>query len=136
MAGFQTLQSVIERPKFHAIEIIIFGLLILLLITGTYLRNRIWKSEIELLTDCVKKSPRKDRPHYNLGTVFLDQGKYQEAINQYKEALQTNPNFAEAHYNLGDAYLMIGKRGLALIEYQIFKTMNPGSPRALNKKTK
>ena len=78
---YTTLQSVAGRPKFHAWEIIIYGLLIFLLMTGSYWRNRVWESELELWTDCVKKSPNKDRPHNNLGDVFLNQGKYQEATS-------------------------------------------------------
>jgi tetratricopeptide (TPR) repeat protein len=131
-----TLQSVIERPTFHAWEIIIYGLLILLLMTGSYWRNRVWKSELELWTDCVKKSPNKARPHNNLGTVFLDRGKYQEAIPHLNEALRINPNYAEAHYNLGDAYFMTGNRGLAMREYEILKTMNPALANALYQKIK
>ena len=69
-----TIQSVIERPGPHVGEMIIYGLLILLLITGTYWRNRVWNSELELWDDCVKKSPNKDRPHNNLGNAFLEPG--------------------------------------------------------------
>ena len=120
------MQSVVQRPKPHVEEMIICGLLILLLMTGTYWRNRVWSSEVELWTDCVKKSPHKDRPHNNLGNALFYQGKYQEATNQYNEALRINRNFAEAHYNLGKAYLMISDRGLALKEYEILKTLNRG----------
>jgi hypothetical protein len=40
-----TMGSVIERPKPHVGEILIYGLLILLLMAGTYSRNRVWNSE-------------------------------------------------------------------------------------------
>jgi tetratricopeptide (TPR) repeat protein len=130
------MRSVIERPKPHLAEIIIYGLVILLLMTGTYWRNRVWNSELELWTDCVKKSPNKDRPHNGLGNVFFNQGKYQEAANQYNEALRINPNYAEARYNIGNAYLMVGNRWLALEEYEILKRMNPNLANALYQKIK
>jgi hypothetical protein len=82
-ARYTTIQSVMERPKPHVLEIIIYGLLILLLMIGTYWRNRVWNSELELWADCVKKSPNKDRPHNNLGSFFLEQSKYGEATPQY-----------------------------------------------------
>ena len=131
-----TMQSVAQRPKPRVGEMIIYGLLILLLMAGTYWRNRVWNSELELWTDCVKKSPKKDRPHHNLGFSFFNQGKYQEATDQYNQALRINPNYAEAHYNLGNAYLMIGNRGLALKEYEILKTINPGLASDLYQKMK
>jgi tetratricopeptide (TPR) repeat protein len=86
-------------------EVIFCVFVLILLILGTYSRNRVWNSEVELWTDCVKKSPNKDRPYNNLGFGFLNQGKYQEATNQYKEALRINPNSAEAHNNVGLVFL-------------------------------
>jgi len=99
------IQSVIERPKPHVEEIIIYSLVILLLTTETYWRNKVWNSEIKLWTDCVKKSPKKERPHNNLGFAFLNQGNYQEAIAYFTETLRIKPNLEEMHYNLGKVYL-------------------------------
>ncbi len=48
-----TVQAAKERPKFHGVEMIVYGLLILLLATGTYWRKGVWNSELELWTDCV-----------------------------------------------------------------------------------
>jgi hypothetical protein len=39
----------------------------------------------------------------NLGVVFKDQGKVDEAIACYRRALQLKPDYAEAHTNLGTA---------------------------------
>ena len=95
-----TMQSVIERLRPNVREIIVYSLVILLLMTGTYWRNRVWNSGLELWTDCVKKSPNKERPHIGLGVTFLRQGKYLEAIDQFNEALRINPNSAEARFFL------------------------------------
>ena len=96
---------------------IVYGLLILLLMTGSYWRNRVWNSEVGLWKDCIKKSPGKDRPHNNLGTVFLTQRRYQEAVNQYHEALRINPKLAEAHYNIGNVFFNQGKYQEAMNKY-------------------
>jgi len=118
------MQRATERPKPHIGEIVIYGLVILLLMAGTYWRNRTWNSPIELWADCVKKSPNKQRPHYNLGNEFSRQGKYQEAVFHLSEALRIKPNLAATHYNLGNVYLIIGNRELAIEEYKILKAMN------------
>jgi len=81
------------------------------------------------------------KPHYaearcNLGTIFVFQGKYQEAVTHLTEALRINPNLVWAHYYLGIAYLAIGDRNRALKEYEILKTMNPDSANALYEKIK
>jgi tetratricopeptide (TPR) repeat protein len=109
MSKSTTIPSMTRRLKPHRGEIIIYLCVILSLSVGTYWRNKVWNSEIELWTDSVKKSPNKGRPHYNLGTVLLEQGKYEEAIAHLTEALQIKPNYAEAHVNLGNALTQQGK---------------------------
>ncbi len=54
----------------------------------TYARNSMWNDEVTLWTDCVEKSPKKSRPHYNLGVVIGSQGKLKEAMSHYSEALR------------------------------------------------
>ena len=130
------MQSLAERPKSHIGYIIICGLLIFLLMAGAYGRNKVWNSELELWTDCVKKSPNKDRPHNALGNALSKQSNFQEAVYQYTEALRIDPNYSKAHYSLANAYLMIGDRGLALKEFEIFKKMDPDLANALYQKIK
>ena len=76
-------------------------------------------------------NPLYAEAHNNLGAISFNQGKYQEAIRQYNEAIRINPNYAAAHHNLGNAYLMIGNRALAMKEYEILKAINPGLASAL-----
>ncbi|MBN2020937.1 MAG: tetratricopeptide repeat protein [Sedimentisphaerales bacterium] len=40
--------------------------------------------------------------HFNLGLVYREQKKYEEAIEQFRQAAALAPNDAEAHYELGD----------------------------------
>lgn len=126
----ETTQSVVQRPKPRVGEIMIYGLLIVLLMAGTYWRNRVWNSELELWTDCVKKSPKKDRPHFSLGVCFFNQGKYREATDQYNEALRINPNYAEAHNNLGNVFFNQGKYQEATSQYKQTLRINPNSAQA------
>ena len=84
----------------------------------------------------MKKSPNKDRPYNNLGDVYFNQGKLQEATDHFQLALRINPNNAEAHNNLGNAYVMTGNRSLAMKEYEILKTMDPALANALYQKIK
>ena len=127
-----TTQNVIRGPKPPVWEIIIYGLLILFLMTGTFWRNRAWNSELELWTDCVKKSPNKGRPHYNLADAFLDLGKYPEAISHLNDALQINPNYAEAHNNLGLVFFYQGKYREAISHLNDALRINPDYAEAHN----
>ena len=39
-----------------------------------------------------------------LGYAYYNSGKYEEAIESYKQAIRIDPDYATAHYNLGVAY--------------------------------
>jgi tetratricopeptide (TPR) repeat protein len=124
-ANFIIEQSKVKQLTPYVLEIIFYVFVLILLITGTYSRNRIWNSDIEIWTDCVKKSPNKDRPHAGLGSAYTDQGRYQEAIAQFSEALRINPNYAEAHNNLGFVYTDQGRYQEAIAQFTEALRINP-----------
>jgi tetratricopeptide (TPR) repeat protein len=41
--------------------------------------------------------------YYNLANALYQQGKSEEAIENYKKAIEINPNLNQAHYNLAIA---------------------------------
>ena len=125
-----TEQSRIGGRRPHVGEIIIFGFVILLLSAATYWRNGIWNSEIELMIDCVNKSPNKGRPHNNLGQVFLDQGRDQEAVAQFTEALRIDPDHLESHNNLGNILVRQGKYQEAVDHFTEALRVDPNHPAA------
>ena len=53
-------------------------------------------------------NPDYAEAHYNLGVVYGQQGRTDEAIREYQAALRINPDYAEAHYNLGVVYWATG----------------------------
>ncbi|MCX8012168.1 MAG: tetratricopeptide repeat protein [Desulfobacterota bacterium] len=87
--------------KHQIIEVMTFSIIIFLLVIGTYLRNEIWNSEIELWEDCIKKSIYKSRPYVNLGFAYYEIGNYEKAFEITQKAIALNPKNAEAHHNLG-----------------------------------
>jgi tetratricopeptide (TPR) repeat protein len=59
--------------------------------------------EVQRMAWVVADVPQGARPHYDYGSALQKQGKLDEAVEQYKIALQLNPKHAEAHMNLGNA---------------------------------
>jgi tetratricopeptide (TPR) repeat protein len=53
-----------------------------------------------------------------LGDVFMSCGKYKEAIEEYKKAINVKPDYAEAYYGLGNAYEDAGMHKEAIEEYK------------------
>jgi len=127
---FVTKQNKIKGLTPHVGEIIIYVFVILLLSAGTYWRNGIWNSDTDLWMDCVKKSPNKERPHNNLGEAFLNQGRVQEAIAQFTEALRIDPNYLEPHNNLGNIFVRQGKYQEAIDHFTEASGIDPNHPAA------
>ena len=83
----------------------------------TYQRNAVWADEVALYRDCVKKSPQKARPRYNLGRALMKREQIDEAIQQYLEAVHIQPDYADAHYNLAHALSQKGQMDKAIEHY-------------------
>jgi protein O-mannosyl-transferase len=95
-------------------EAIILGSIIALLATGTYYRNEIWKSPLNLWRDCAEKSPDKSRPRNNVAVELIQLGRYKEAISELKALLRADPKSPEALNNLATIYTVQGKYDEAL----------------------
>ena len=61
--------------------------------------------------------PQYAEAHNNLGLVFLEQGKLEEAAASFERALSLKSDYADAHGNLGNALREVGRRDLALASY-------------------
>jgi tetratricopeptide (TPR) repeat protein len=92
---------------------------------GTIKRNPVWKNNLTLWSDTVKKSPDGFIPHYNLGHAYGKEGLTDKAIEEYKLAISLKPGFADAHNNLGVAYYNKGMIDGAIVEYKEALRLKP-----------
>src|SRR6266481_2553496 len=70
--------------------------------------------------------------HCNLGNALMGQGKSDEAIAAYRQAIAIKPDFAEAHSNLGNA--LFGQRKLdgAVAAYRRALSIKPDFSKAFS----
>ncbi len=85
---------------------------------ATYARNFVWKDELALWSDTVAKSPDKARPHNMLGVEYRAEGRLDDAIREYQQAIRVDHSMAEAYNNLGDAFQLKGELENAENEYR------------------
>ena len=104
------------KKKWMAYTILTF--ILITSMTATYQRNIIWKNEISLWTDCIKKSPDKARIHNILGVKLYEAGLIEQALIHYKKALEIEPFFTSAHLNLGNALAQQGQLQSAIQQYK------------------
>ncbi len=100
--------------------------------TSTWIRASVYGDTETLWRDTLAKNPNAWVAHNNLGIALKDQGKVQEAIGQYEEALRINPNYADAHYNLGAVLLRTGKNEEAIAHYEQALRIKPDDAEAHN----
>src|SRR5574337_28814 len=64
------------------------------------------------------------------GLSLYNQGKYAEAIIEFKKALELNPNHYDAHYHLGIVYYAKGMTDESITELKKAIDVNPKEPKA------
>jgi len=93
------------------------GILVSILMIVSRLQVQRWQNDISLYEHSVDVTSNNFLAHNNLGFALLGQGKIQEAIAHYTEALQIRPGYADAHNNLGSALMGQGKIQEAIAHY-------------------
>ena len=70
------------------------------------------------------------QPYYNLGNLYRDNGRIDDAIKQYKKAIEVDPSFPFAYQNLATIYIN-NKRDLAkgMEVLEQLKKIQPGNAR-------
>jgi tetratricopeptide (TPR) repeat protein len=100
-------------------------LVIVVLSVTAYARNGVWRDEVTLWEDVVKKSPQAYRANFNLGLFHAKSGRFDEAIREFQSAIMINRNYPEVYNNLGLAYLHKGNMDAALRNLQTALKLEP-----------
>ncbi|MBI3610566.1 MAG: tetratricopeptide repeat protein [Nitrospirae bacterium] len=108
---------------------VVVGLMSLL----TVARNGVWRDEVLIWEDTVRKSPQAALPYYNLGNVYKRRGRPEEAARVYRAALTLKPGLASPHFNLGVVYEELGRLDEAIQEYQTGLKIDPNDALAHKK---
>jgi tetratricopeptide (TPR) repeat protein len=110
----------------------ICGVLLLSLVFLTWRQTAVYHNLVTLYTGTLTKNPGCWMAHYNLGIALNNQGKTDEAIAHYREAIELRPSYAEAHYNLGRLLARKGQLDDAVTHYEKALEINPADAEAQN----
>lgn len=111
--------------KFSLYVYTFFALIIFCLFIRTVIRNTDWKNEDNLWLSAAKTSPSSSQNHNNLGDYYGRHGDINNAIREFKTAIDLKPNYADAHHNLGNAYRDAGDASKAIESYKRALFINP-----------
>jgi tetratricopeptide (TPR) repeat protein len=114
-----------SKPTFQRIELLVVIVLALLYGSATYQRNSVWKDDLSLWTDIVKKTPRQARAYHYLGLAYHNSNDLDSAIIHYKKSLSLNPFQSDVHNNIGISYFYRGDVDTAIIHFKHALSINP-----------
>jgi tetratricopeptide (TPR) repeat protein len=89
-----------------------------------------WHDDETLWTHALECTRGNFTAHNDLGNDLLQQGRTEEAIAQYREALEIDPAVSEAHNDLGFALFRQGRTEEAVAEYRAALQINPAYAQA------
>ena len=76
-----------------------------------------WKDSETLFRHAIATTKNNALAHNNLGVALEAEGRFSEAANEYKKALDLWPDFAQYHFNLGGALNRQGHADEAISQY-------------------
>jgi tetratricopeptide (TPR) repeat protein len=82
------LQKGILRSLKPAIGLLLIGTILGTGAWTTLNRNRVWNNSIAFWSDLIQKTPEYGLPHNNLGNAYMVTGRMDEAMEEFKLALQ------------------------------------------------
>ena len=109
---------------------VVITLLVVLLTMLTHQLCRTYGNPVELYQATLERNPECWMAHNNLGIALDGQGKIQESIAHFVEAIKIKPDLAEAHFNLGNCLSKTGQPQQAIEEYRRALELQPIYPDA------
>jgi tetratricopeptide (TPR) repeat protein len=107
---------------------------VLLLVLGamTWRQAGMYSNVETLWRTTLERNPNCGMAHACLGGFLFRENRYDEAIEQYHEAIKLNPNLYEAYYSLGVVLRQKGQLDEAIEDYRSAIQINPKDCPALN----
>ena len=86
-----------------------------------------------LLEKATALDPKFGEAYLQLGIMHFAQRELEQAIREYKKALEANPQLSEPHYRLGLAYRRMNEEAKAEQEFRVYGEMQKAETAALEK---
>jgi len=102
------------------------ALLAVVLAAVTFARNTDYRTVRTLWADTVTERPENPRARHNLGLALLAEGRRDEAVSQFRQAIRLQPTHAYAHFQLGVLALTDGDWPAAQQSFAAALAADPG----------
>jgi len=87
-----------------------------------------------LLEKALRIDARREMAHLDLGILYADAGRYDDALREMKEAARLDPEDVNVHWRLGRLYRSMGKKDEAKAEFDKASSINKAADDAVMNK--
>jgi tetratricopeptide (TPR) repeat protein len=124
--GLNELSERFRWPKtiLPAVSIIIYFACMVL----TERQLSYWRDSETLFRHTLAVTKNNASAHDDLGVTFELQGRSEEALAEYREAVRLNPRHYQLHFSIGNMLEKTGHTEEALAEYRLCLSRDPGIP--------
>ncbi|MDO8683856.1 MAG: tetratricopeptide repeat protein [Armatimonadota bacterium] len=106
--------------------------IVFLMMTLTHRQAGYWRDNVRLARHAIQVTNRNAMAHYLLGIGLMEQGRGEEAAQNFRRALKIYPGFAGAYFNLGRHLARTGKTLQAIDCYEKALRISPDYSEAHN----
>ena len=115
------------------IGILLLAIVIVILSILTIRRNLDWRNNKTIYLATARDSPQSPRAHYNLGNIYLNEGRLDDAVREFKASIRIKDWDPKSHSNLGKALIGLNRIPEAVREYEIAAGLEPDQAQGLVK---
>ena len=98
-----------SRPVLRQAAGVLAGAALLLLAVAAHAQAAYWRDSLTLFQHTIDVTKRNYIVLNNLGVALTAEGRHDEAMADYRQALSIDPDYADAHANVGHELLREGK---------------------------
>ncbi len=84
-----------------------------------------YRSELRIWSDTVAHQPGNPRAHSSLAEILAREGRWDEALAHYAEAVRLRPDYADAQNDYANALVRVGRVDDALAHYATARRLKP-----------
>jgi cytochrome c-type biogenesis protein CcmH/NrfG len=89
------------------------------------------QAQVTALTSVAERDPKNPKPRVDLGNLYFDAERYDDAIKWYSEAVQLNPNDVNVSTDLGVCYYYSNQPDKALAQFDHSLKLDPKHAKTL-----
>jgi tetratricopeptide (TPR) repeat protein len=129
--------DLLAKQRYRTVLLATASLVVLSVLTAlTWLQLTHWRNSISLFQHTVAVTANNDILHYNLGILFLQDGKTDEAIKHWSRAVNIKPDQPTIHRNLAMLLAQQGRLDQAIEHYRLALEFRPDDRTAYEALTK